>query len=864
MRNHFAIVWLLFQPFSVVLAAASAQETTVGSSNPLEIKVGWYVGSTERGTLTLVYSCLITIFACTWTVLHLNVPGLNDRLWTRFWRKAKWMAITVLFPEFIFSKAICELRLALNDLREFEETLRVDEYNLKWTVVDPRDTVGLTWSWGIEYGAIVKFLYRLMALPQPAALSLEEERPTEMPPTELNSDNGVTGSRHLDDRDSRRGQPASEHPEEPDLSSTKGLPTAEHQATSAADDDFLENGEAIISEQASGISDAREPEMIPTEENGLNEEHEKEEPQEKKPLKEIMAGDEAEGGNGKEKYRFDKDRQGEKNREKDAAEDDGGDNEAKEPDSAEELDSARELDSAGDQISLTSDHVSRNREKSKKRDQPQAPTHTYPMPQHWTLTHSYLANMGGLLYFEPEWNQDSGPKYYAITGAKLSRRYLWIRRHPLRDLVLSEDDINDKSKADWLLKALSILQITWLTLTVLVREVSGLPLTQLEIATFVFSVFAIATYAANWWKPKDVSRPILLRAPGPSSIRVESVLADAYPGVHTFDWTQSFILRLRYPGKTRELTKSIRDITRVPNDMVTMEGNVPLIFSLMAMSALVFGSLHCLAWNFAFPSRAELILWRIASITSAVVPVISLIVSVYVNYKATVHIDNLLVSFLLAKLQPLEKCSPEYLNLLRQPAFESWGWNEAVPIFSNRPGYRHFAQQPTKQEQEELESDGTWDKCLTDRCDMSNFLRNLGEFFDRLKDAKDGKRDAHLVDDLENLYSIMESNYTTAVKEFWDDYESYAKKAVPTGGSEQINYVKCIMDEREPFMNKKERLDAARTNYGLANQFNIFSSGILYVIARLIILILLFTSLRSVPLGVYKNTPWTRFLPSFS
>lgn len=45
------------------------------------------------------------------------------------------------------------------------------------------------------------------------------------------------------------------------------------------------------------------------------------------------------------------------------------------------------------------------------------------------------------------------------------------------------------------------------------RAAGGLPVTQLEIATAVFSVFAITTYAANWLKPKDVSRPIRMTRP---------------------------------------------------------------------------------------------------------------------------------------------------------------------------------------------------------------------------------------------------------------------------------------------------------------------------------------------------------------
>lgn len=49
-----------------------------------------------------------------------------------------------------------------------------------------------------------------------------------------------------------------------------------------------------------------------------------------------------------------------------------------------------------------------------------------------------------------------------------------------------------------------------------------------------------------------------------------------------------------------------------------------------------------------------------------------------------------------------------------------------------------------------------------------------------------------------------------------------------------------------------------------ASTFLTICSGIVYACARLTIVVLLFTSLRSVPEGVYLNTPWTRFLPNIS
>lgn len=88
--------------------------------------------------------------------------------------------------------------------------------------------------------------------------------------------------------------------------------------------------------------------------------------------------------------------------------------------------------------------------------------------------------MGGLLHlYLPVDEQDKGPKYYALTGGKLSDRYLWECEgydHPIQHLLLDKKDIEDKSKVDWLLKSLAVLQITWLILTphLLVLETIGI------------------------------------------------------------------------------------------------------------------------------------------------------------------------------------------------------------------------------------------------------------------------------------------------------------------------------------------------------------------------------------------------------
>ncbi|OBT90104.1 hypothetical protein VE02_02545, partial [Pseudogymnoascus sp. 03VT05] len=80
-------------------------------TNPKEA-VNFVASPPTRGTLDILWSSLFTIFACTWTVLHLNVPeqrnGRDPGTWgdlkwgmKAFWGKAKWMLTTVLAPEFL-------------------------------------------------------------------------------------------------------------------------------------------------------------------------------------------------------------------------------------------------------------------------------------------------------------------------------------------------------------------------------------------------------------------------------------------------------------------------------------------------------------------------------------------------------------------------------------------------------------------------------------------------------------------------------------------------------------------------------------------------------------------------------------------
>lgn len=118
----------------------SLNDTTNILRSPTPERVGWFDVS-YRATSTILYSCLSTIVACTYTSLHLNVPSPLDGKWTRLQRKAKWMFLTILFPEFTFAKAIRELQMAAEDWCNLRRESVAGNFN--WTFENSKSVEAL-------------------------------------------------------------------------------------------------------------------------------------------------------------------------------------------------------------------------------------------------------------------------------------------------------------------------------------------------------------------------------------------------------------------------------------------------------------------------------------------------------------------------------------------------------------------------------------------------------------------------------------------------------------------------------------------------------------------------------------------------
>ena len=66
--------------------------------------VSWAHEPQGRGTIGLLWSCLITIFLCTWSAIHPNIPAATESLWDIFWRRQAYMLLALVAPEFL---ALC-------------------------------------------------------------------------------------------------------------------------------------------------------------------------------------------------------------------------------------------------------------------------------------------------------------------------------------------------------------------------------------------------------------------------------------------------------------------------------------------------------------------------------------------------------------------------------------------------------------------------------------------------------------------------------------------------------------------------------------------------------------------------------------
>lgn len=72
----------------------------------------------------------------------------------------------------------------------------------------------------------------------------------------------------------------------------------------------------------------------------------------------------------------------------------------------------------------------------------------------------------------------------------------------------SEEEINDRSKADSFSKLVVLVQTLWFVMQCIARHIEHLPITELEVAALAYTVPILGIYICWWNKPLGVTQPI--------------------------------------------------------------------------------------------------------------------------------------------------------------------------------------------------------------------------------------------------------------------------------------------------------------------------------------------------------------------
>lgn len=187
---------------------------------------------------------------------------------------------------------------------------------------------------------------------------------------------------------------------------------------------------------------------------------------------------------------------------------------------------------------------------------------------------------------------------------------------------ITEAQIKDKSKEDVVVKVLALLQVLQLVVELIIRKVYGLATSPLEIAALGFSVCAGLTYLFWLGKPKDIHLP--------TDVYITRDLNDA--DKEQVRWLNSHgFFKIALLNDYQSTPKRY-----IPHDFYNTEAILRHAYSIsgrdnifmlsgedvgFTVGGLIFGAFHCFAWNFVFPTLIERTLWRVSSVfTSASVP----------------------------------------------------------------------------------------------------------------------------------------------------------------------------------------------------------------------------------------------------
>ena len=288
---------------------------------------------------------------------------------------------------------------------------------------------------------------------------------------------------------------------------------------------------------------------------------------------------------------------------------------------------------------------------------------------HFGLVHAFYAEMGGFAFYASYDGHTPKSLYEISTNPRCVvevpkfNTLMYIMEHfPHIITDITEDYILDQAASSGLSKALLIVQVAWFCTNCASRLSQRLPLSLLEVSTAAHAFCTLLTYLVWWSKPLNVAMPTILREKGAQEVYALFKCSDREydealemtrkgatgdPSMPTGTHGSEKIV-LAAGAMQHLLPTPIRpprylgfnhgDHMLVPGTYGNKSFNTRVhILITIAVSPILYGLLHFLAWSDQFPTPLERLLWHISSVVVTCSGLVEVVVVYFARWLTHLH-----------------------------------------------------------------------------------------------------------------------------------------------------------------------------------------------------------------------------------